>query len=74
MNKHAKHFANSENSAPEQRSQEQASQVVQLSVVQDKLSKDQLVSLFNDHYDSLVRLASFLLDDTESWTTCDACS
>ncbi len=66
MNKHAKHFANSENSAPEQRSQEQASQVVQLSVVQDKLSKDQLVSLFNDHYDSLVRLASFLLDDTES--------
>lgn len=41
-------------------------QVVQLSVVRGKLSKEQLVSLFNEHYDALVRLASFLLDDTES--------
>ena len=56
-----KHFATSENSASRQNPQ-----VVQLSVVQDKLSKDQLVALYNEHYDALVRLASFLLDDTES--------
>lgn len=65
MSERSKHFANSENSAPGQAPQ-QPQQVVQLSVVQDKLTKDQLVSLFNEHYDALVRLASFLLDDTES--------
>ena len=63
--KHFKHFATSENSASEQNPQ-----VVQLSVVQGevqgKLGKDQLVALYNEHYDALVRLASFLLDDTES--------
>lgn len=58
INEHGKHLATD--------ASEQNSQVVQLSVVQDKLSKDQLVALYNEHYDALVRLASFLLDDTES--------
>lgn len=69
MSEHGKHFADSENSSPRQtplQAQQQAQQVVQLSVVQEKLSKDQIVSIYNEHYDALVRLASFLLDDSES--------
>ena len=65
MSEHGKHFTNSKNSAPGHASQ-QPPQVIQLSVVRNKLNKDQLISLFNEHYDALVRLASFLLDDTES--------
>ena len=73
MSEYGKHFADSENSSPrqtplpaQQQAQQQAQQVVQLSVVQEKLSKDQIVSIYNEHYDALVRLASFLLDDSES--------
>lgn len=38
------------------------------SVIQDSesVSKEQLTQLYNDHYKSLVRMASFLLDDLES--------
>lgn len=39
---------------------------VTLSVVSDQSQKEQLVKLYEEHYGSLVRLASFLLDDVES--------
>lgn len=39
---------------------------VTLSVVSDQSQKEQLVKLYEEHYNSLVRLASFLLDDVES--------
>jgi len=39
---------------------------VTLSVVSEQPTKEQLVKLYEEHYNSLVRLASFLLDDVES--------
>jgi len=35
-------------------------------VVTEQATKEQLVKLYEEHYNSLVRLASFLLDDVES--------
>ena len=37
-----------------------------LSIVSEQPTKEQLVKLYESHYASLVRLASFLLDDVES--------
>jgi len=39
---------------------------ITLSVVSERPTKEQLVKLYEEHYASLVRLASFLLDDVES--------